>query len=406
MVPYYRDQWSARRRGGDKASWNYIKNWPILEKNDVKANPKAFVADDCDLRLMFREETSGTTGKSLSVWWSKETVRKWYALSEARIRHWNGISRLDRWAMIGGQLVVPVSHREPPFWVWNSGLNQLYMSSYHLAPDLLEYYLGAISRYRIKYLYGYTSSLYALAQAVNESGRQPTCMAVAITSAEPVDDYQRAAIAKAFNCPVRETYGMAEIVAAGSECSTERLHMWPEVGWVEVLDSDRSLPDGSSGELVCTGLINADMPLIRYRTGDHGVLAGTVELCQCGRNLPIIKSVDGRIDDVLYSIDGRQIGRLDPLFKGDLPVQEAQIVQESLDQVRIRYVPSSDFRPGHETVIAQRLQARMGNVKVVMEPMSEVPRGPNGKFRAVISNLSKEERKPRRVLGNSTSFPL
>jgi phenylacetate-CoA ligase len=125
MVPYYRDQWSARRRGGDKASWNYIKNWPILEKNDVKANPKAFVADDCDLRLMFREETSGTTGKSLSVWWSKETVRKWYALSEARIRHWNGISRLDRWAMIGGQLVVPVSHREPPFWVWNSGLKSV-----------------------------------------------------------------------------------------------------------------------------------------------------------------------------------------------------------------------------------------------------------------------------------------
>jgi phenylacetate-CoA ligase len=74
--------------------------------------------------------------------------------------------------------------------------------------------------------------------------------------------------------------------------------------------------------------------------------------------------------------------------------------------VRIRYVPTSDFRPDHETVIAQRLQARMGNVKVVMEPMSEVPRGPNGKFRAVISNLSKEERNPRRVLGNSTSFPL
>jgi len=397
-VPYYREQWTARRRRGDNASWNYLENWPILEKYDVKANPKAFVAEDCNLRLMFREETSGTTGKSLSVWWSKDTVRNWYALSEARIRHWNGISRHDRWAMIGGQLVVPVTHREPPFWVWNSGLNQLYMSSYHLAPDLLASYLEAISRYRVKYLYGYTSSLYALAQAVIESGRQVSGMAVALTSAEPVYDYQRIAIAKAFNCPVRETYGMAEIVAAASECSAERLHLWPEVGWVEVIENEQSLPGGSSGELVCTGLMNADMPLIRYRTGDRGALAEKVEPCQCGRSLPIIESVDGRIDDVLYTIDGRRIGRLDPLFKGDLPVQEAQIVQESLDQVRIRYVPASDFRPDHESVIVKRLQARMGRVKVVMEPMSEVPRGPNGKFRAVISNLSSKERDNRKNL--------
>ena len=57
----------------------------------------------------------------------------------------------------------------------------------------------------------------------------------------------------------------------------------------------------------------------------------------------------------------------------------------------MRYVPTPDFGPDHESVIT-RLQARMGRVKVIMEPIAEVPRGPNGKFRAVISNLSKEER--------------
>ena len=237
QVPYYREQWAARRRRGDRASWEYLENWPILEKNSVKDNPSTFVADDCNVRLMFREDTSGTTGKSLSVWWSKETVRKWYALSEARIRYWNGVSRHNCWAMVGGQLVTPVSQRQPPFWVWNKGLNQLYMSSYHLAPDLVGSYLDAMSRYRVTYLYGYTSSLYALAQAVLESGRQDIGMAVAITSAEPVYDYQRATIAQAFNCPVRETYGMSEIVAAASECTAGRLHLWPEAGWVEVIEN-------------------------------------------------------------------------------------------------------------------------------------------------------------------------
>src|ERR1051325_6919246 len=54
-VPYYREQWAARRRRGDRASWEYLENWPILEKNSVKGNPRMFVADDCNLRLMFRE---------------------------------------------------------------------------------------------------------------------------------------------------------------------------------------------------------------------------------------------------------------------------------------------------------------------------------------------------------------
>jgi len=391
-VPYYQEQWAVRRRRGDRASCEYLENWPILEKNSVRDNPRAFVADDCNLRLMFHEHTSGTTGKPLSLWWSMETVRKLYALSEARIRYWNGVSRHNRWAMVGGQLVTPVTQRQPPFWVWNKGLNQLYMSSYHLASDLIGSYLEAMSRYRITYLYGYTSSLYALAQAVLESGRQDIGMNVAIANAEPVYDYQRASITEAFKCPVRETYGMAEIAAMASECTAGRLHLWPEVGWVEVIQDKQSLPYGASGDLVCTGLMNADMPLIRYRTGDRGTLAGGLETCQCGRTLPVIESVDGRVDDLLYTMDGRRIGRLDPLFKGDLPIQEAQIIQEALDCVRVRYVPTRDFRPHHESVITERLQERMGRVKVVMEPMAEVPREANGKFRAVICKLSRESR--------------
>lgn len=392
QVPYYREQWASRRRLGDRASWEYLENWPILEKNSVKGNPSAFVADDCNLRLMFREDTSGTTGKSLSVWWSMETVRKWYALSEARIRYWNGVSRHNRWAMIGGQLVTPVSQRNPPFWVWNKGLNQLYMSSYHLAPDLVGSYLDAMSRYRVTYLYGYTSSLYALALAVVESGRQDIGMAVAITSAEPVYAYQRATIAQAFNCPVRETYGMSEIVAGASECTAGRLHLWPDVGFVEVIEDSRSLPHGASGDLVCTGLMNADMPLIRYRTGDRGTLSGGLETCQCGRTLPVIESVDGRTDDLLYTVDGRRIGRLDPIFKGDLPILETQIIQEALDRVRVCYVPAAGYSNYHERLIIERVRSRIGPVSVIMEPLAEVPRGPNGKFRAVICNLSKKEK--------------
>lgn len=391
-VPYYREQWAQRRRCGDRASWEHLENWPVLEKEPLRDNPRAFLADDCTVRRMFAEHTSGTTGKPLELWRSRETVRRLYALSEARERRWFGVSYRDRWCMLGGQIVAPANRRQPPFWVWNRGMNQLYMSSYHLAPDLIGYGLDALVRYRIQYVFGYTSSLYALAQELQHSGRPGLKMAVALTNAEPVFDYQRQLIAAAFQCPVRQTYGMSEIVTLATECPAGQLHLWPEAGITEVLDGDRPVPRGTCGDLVCTGLLNKDMPLIRYRVGDRGTLAASDSSCACGRRLPVLAAVEGRSDDVLYTADGRRVGRLDPVFKARLPVREAQIVQETLGRIRVRYAPLPGFTAHSERSIIDRLRARMGQVEVVLEEVAELPRTSNGKFRAVICNLSAGQR--------------
>jgi phenylacetate-CoA ligase len=113
-------------------------------------------------------------------------------------------------------------------------------------------------------------------------------------------------------------------------------------------------------------------------------LAGGPETRQCGRTLPVIGRIDGRVDDILYTMDGRSIGRLGLLFKGDLPIHEAQIIQEALNSVRVRYVPAAGFAHYHERLIIERLRSRFGPVNVIMEPLSEVPRGPNGKFRCYL----------------------
>ncbi len=390
QVPYYRKQWEERRRQGDRTSWEYLENWPVLDKEPLREEPMAFVAEDCDIKRMFHEHTSGTTGKSLDLWWSRAMVQEWYALFEARWRVWNGVSRHDRWAIIGGQLVTPVEKHKPPFWVWNVALNQLYMSSYHLAPDLIPHYLDALAKYRIKYLWGYTSSLHALAQEALRLGRRDLRMSVAVTNAEPVFDYQRRDIEEAFGCPLRETYGMSEAVLAASECEAGNLHMWPEVGLAEVFDGDQALSSGY-GDLVCTSLLNMDMPLIRYRLGDQGTLPPENVECSCGRTLPVISSIEGRSDDMLYTADGRQIGRLDPVFKSHLPIREAQIVQESLSRLRVRFVPAPDYTDEAGRSIIERLQARMGPMEIVLEQVDEVPRTPSGKFRAVICAVPKEE---------------
>ena len=48
-----------------------------------------------------------------------------------------------------------------------------------------------------------------------------------------------------------------------------------------------------------------------------------------------------------------RIGRLDPIFKARLPVREAQIIQEALNRVRVRYIPADDFTPDAEDQAGQ-----------------------------------------------------
>ncbi len=233
-VPFYRDHWAERRRSGDRASPEILENWPLLEKDDLRRTPQSFVADNCRPGRMQHLHTSGTSGKPLNLWRSVATNREWYALFEARCWRWHGVDRFSCWANLAGQLVTPVTTRTPPFWVWNRALYQLYMSSYHLAPDLVPHYLAALENHRVKYLSGYASSLHALANGVlraNLSTRARRLgIRVALTNAEPVFEYQRRAVFDAFGCSLRETYGMTEIAAAASECEFGRLHEWPDTG--------------------------------------------------------------------------------------------------------------------------------------------------------------------------------
>jgi phenylacetate-CoA ligase len=389
-VPYYREQWTERRRRGDQASWEVLANWPILTKDAVRQNARALVAEDCDLARMMCEHTSGTSGKPLDLWLSAPTIRSWYALFEARCRRWYGLSRHDRWGILGGQLVAPASQAAPPYWVWNAGLNQLYLSVYHISPGTAGSYLEAIRAHRLRYLVGYPSALDALAEAAADLGIRGFGLAAVITNAEPLLPVQRQNIERGFGCPVYETYGMSEIVAAASQCEHGAMHLWPEAGVAETV----------GGNLISTGLMNPDMPLIRYATGDRVSLAEERPNCACGRMLPLLGKIEGRSDDVLYTRDGRRIGRLDPVFKASLPIREAQIVQEALDRVRVIYVPDSGFTPQSAADLTRLIRDRMGPIEVALEPVDRVPRSANGKFRAVICQLPPEVLERVRSMGS------
>lgn len=390
-VPYYRHQWEQRRRQGDHASPELLANWPVLAKETVRQNPRAFVSESSDRKRLYIDHTGGTTGVPTLIYESRESIRRNYALHEARTRRWFGVDRHNVWGMLGGQKVIPLSQQRPPYWVWNSGLKQLYFSVFHIKPETAKHYVDALWKYRPTHLVVYPSACAILAKFMLEQGLRAPEIKVIICNSESTLPKYRELMHKAFNCPVLDTYGMAELCVAASECLEGTQHYWPDTGIIEVFDHNKQefISDVRlSGDYVLTGLLNFDMPLIRYANNDIGCLPDWSHTCACGRSLPALASISGRSNDLVVTKDGRELYILDTLYNG-LPVVEGQLIQHAIDEFEVRVIPEDGYT--HDTfflAITDRLRQYLGDVNLRLTEVDEIEKNSNGKFKPFISKLN------------------
>ncbi|MDQ3011956.1 MAG: hypothetical protein M3X11_14765, partial [Acidobacteriota bacterium] len=209
-----------------------------------------------------------------------------------------------------------------------------------------------------------------------------------ITTSEKVTAEMRRVMESAYGCRVYEEYSTVENVLFASECEAGRLHVSPDIGVVEILRPDGTpCEPGETGEVVATSLMHYSQPFIRFRLGDLAAWDG--EPCNCGRAMPVIKEVVGRIEDVVTGPDGRQLVRFHGIFVNQPHIREGQIIQEALDRIRVKIVPTAEFTEADVADIIARVQQRLSaEVRVIVEPVADIPRTKSGKFQAVISLLS------------------
>jgi phenylacetate-CoA ligase len=143
--------------------------------------------------------------------------------------------------------------------------------------------------------------------------------------------------------------------------------------------------------VVCTGLQNSLQPLIRYRIGDAACWSAN-QSCDCGRHLPILESIEGRFEDICYTPDGRQMLRFDTVFKGVTNLKEAQVVQQSPDVFEVKIVPGEEFNQQDIARIQSNMRLHAGAVQTNVKLVLTIPRSSAGKFRAVICNLTQEQK--------------
>jgi phenylacetate-CoA ligase len=365
---------------------------PLIDKTSVREHETEMMIGPARPDWV-NGHTSGTTGSPLSVWYDRETCIMTNAV-DRRQKIWAGMADGDWVGMFLGRVIVPLDQSGPPFWRANWVQRQVWFSSFHLSDACLLHYVREIRRRRLRFLEGYPSTLYILAQFLERRGETLPMKAV-FSSSETLLPIQRERIESAFSCRVFDFYGHAERVAFATECERhEGKHIAEEFGVVEITDGDGvPVRDGDAGYLVGTSLYNSAMPLFRYRTSD--VSAILTEPCSCRRTLRRVRDVTTKAEDIVLTPDGRMISPsiLTHPFKPLVQVLKSQIIQERLDHITVKIVPSSEFSPRDREQLIHELQLRLGsNMSIDIELVSDIERQQSGKYRWVISHVGHEGR--------------
>ena len=388
-VPYYRDLAPpSQKRDPLEAMNETLGAIPPLEKRAYRDQPHAFLSREVSRVGLHTAQTSGTTGTALALWHTTETLAEEYA-TVWRMRRRVGIGIDDPYLSFAGQVIVPFEQSRPPYWRSNYYGHQTLFSIYHMTPANLRDYVEAVHSAPSRYVQGYPSSIHLVARALLKAGRPlpKGRLAGIFTSSESLLAFQRETIESAFGAPILDRYGVSEFAVSMTQCDEGRLHVDMEFCIVEV-EADEETDDSVTGPLLITGLSRHATPMFRYRIGDVGTRAKRP--CPCGREGDSFLEVDGRIEDYVLTPDGRLVGRMDHVFKEQLDVAEAQILQRDPSEIEVLIVPRDGYSEASERSVIREVRSRLGPaIGIRLRLVNEIDREPNGKFRAVKSAVGR-----------------
>ncbi|HEY7617989.1 MAG TPA: hypothetical protein VH744_14375, partial [Terriglobales bacterium] len=229
---------------------------------------------------------------------------------------------------------------------------------------------------------GFVSSLRALSQYLCSRNLRCSGVSSVLTAAEPLFDEDRILIRESLNANIYNTYGSREFMSVAAECE---FHSGLHVNAENLIVESVQVEPEETPEIIITDLHNHGMPFIRYRIGDSGCIDNTP--CRCGRNLPRLYSIQGRVLDLLTLPNGDKVGggAFCHLFKDIAEIKEFQVEQTSVNHIEVRVVLRQELSQGSRDSIDTAFRILFGDTSVVrLKEVSEIPRTQSGKRRVTI----------------------
>ncbi|OVE79714.1 hypothetical protein BVY01_01695 [bacterium I07] len=386
-VPFYKyrlEELGLRR--SDFRGLEDLAKLPVINKYIVKERFDDFKAIPFNRYNPKRIRSTGTSGYPLDVYWdSPSNVIE--LLCQYRHFSWAGYRLGEPFLDIRS-----VVFDESEVYRWNWQCRGLEVSSDYIDSSNIEYYAGLLRKYRIKLWRGYPQSIDYFCRLLEDAGINDIKPKTIVSVAFSILPYQCQFIESWSGVPVCDNYGLDEHVALICQCPESKgYHIAPEYGIVEIIASDGTAArDGEEGRLIATGLHNRAFPLIRYDTMDFAI--ASERRCTCGRTLPIIEKLTGRIDDFILDTRGRWVSAVGfPLInvKG---IRKAQIVQETEKSLDVFIVPEKSFGKLNENQIIREYRKKLGRtMEIRVHHVDEVPYPrPGKKYKFSINKIKRK----------------
>lgn len=361
-----------------------LKHLPVLDKETLRQNIENVVT--LSKRKAIEGHTGGTTGKSLVVLFTEEDNNKRMAMLDhfkARV----GFEHLKmRRATFNGKHIVPPRQKKKVFWRYNAACKQMIYSSFHITEVNMRFYVESLNRFKPHAIDGFFMSMCDVAGYIERNNIKLTFKPVAIfPTSETLTQTGRDLLERVFNCKVYDQYASSEGAPFVTECKDQRLHIELASGVFEHFEDD-------TDEILVTSFTTHGTPLIRYRIGDSMTFDQSGKTCSCGMESPLVKEIQGRKLDFLYTAEGAKIngGNVANLFK-NMPnaLIRAQTIQEKLGEITVKLeIDKKLYKQEYDNLLRDEFLHKFGSTtKVHILHVDEIARERSGKFRLIKNSV-------------------
>jgi phenylacetate-CoA ligase len=352
-----------------------LSSVPVTEKKQLRGSETSFLS--CSPTILHRTQTSGSTGNPVKLFIDQETLDYRVAMKYL-VETSFGLSHSDVFAEISHR-----PHMQHPL-LWHSGM----FRKVHLSVFDDEKKNFGILRSSGANILGWYPSAVSILALLNNSMGNPVALKSVYCGSEMLSSECRKNIEQSFSCNVFNQYGAEEFGTIAWECPEEKnLHINSNAVLLEILDSNGKPKKSGTGEIVLTTLHNHAMPLLRYKIGDCGSFG---QECPCGRGLPVLKTLEGRSNDIITLPSGKKRTPVSiDIMYGITGIQAYQVVQERTDHFLFRYVSDNGIPEESRKEVLERIgRATLGEkIKVEFEHVEQIPKTKSGKLSTVVSKV-------------------
>ena len=390
-VPFYRDR-LAFLKGAERGTLTpeMVRRIPILGRTDIQDAGDSLVSrkipDNHGAVRTIR--TPGSTGRPIEVKGTGVTAT-FFSTMNLRYHVWHGrrfSGTVCSIRNITGKLEAAAQSGKGNAWV--PGFRSGRMFQFNIN-NPITMQLDWLVEKNPDYLLTFPSNLAALLRLSEESGVVPERLSQVATMSETLDPALRETCRRVWGASISDAYSSEEVGMIAIQCpDNDHYHVQSENLYVEVLD-DAGAPcrPGDIGRMVLSDLHNFATPMIRYEIGDYAEVG---EPCSCGRGLPVLNRIAGRVRNMLTLPSGDKFW---PSFPEDTmmpiaPIRQFQVIQHDLERVEAKLVPGRDLSDDEvanlRTFFAGCLRH---DFELDLVFVDEIPRPPGGKYEDFISRV-------------------